>query len=63
VYDVETIGFESGKEYDIEGSSSESIKMLSAAAKEAGIWLVGGEPTYICDTSPMVGVSTRDAII
>ncbi|EIW85293.1 carbon-nitrogen hydrolase [Coniophora puteana RWD-64-598 SS2] len=39
---AETIGFTPGKQYDISASSSESVKMLSAAAKEAKVWLVGG---------------------
>lgn len=41
---AESIGFDASKgSYDIEASKSESIRMLSAAAKEAGVWLVGGE--------------------
>ena len=28
-------------------SKSESVKMLSSVAKEAGIWLVGGEWTML----------------
>lgn len=39
---AETIGYESGKPYDIASSKSESVKMLSAVAKETGTWLIGG---------------------
>lgn len=39
---AETIGYQSGTAYDVEASQSESVKMLSAAAKETGTWLVGG---------------------
>ncbi|ETW85582.1 hypothetical protein HETIRDRAFT_309934 [Heterobasidion irregulare TC 32-1] len=39
---AETIGFKPGKTYDVQKSSSESVRLLSEAAKEAGIWLIGG---------------------
>lgn len=39
---AESISYTDGKEYDIQASVSESVKMLSSAAKEAGIWLIGG---------------------
>jgi omega-amidase len=39
---AEKIGYISGKTYDLSTSESESIKMLSSAAKEAQAWLVGG---------------------
>jgi len=39
---AEHIGFIHGERYDVLGSASESVKMLSAAAKEAGTWLIGG---------------------
>ncbi|KAK4699677.1 omega-amidase, partial [Phenoliferia sp. Uapishka_3] len=39
---AETIGFEIGSQYDTEKSESESVKVLSRAAKEAGVWLIGG---------------------
>ena len=39
---AEKIGFVSGQPYDIEKSESDSVKMLSAAAKEVGSWLIGG---------------------
>ncbi|KAG2747474.1 carbon-nitrogen hydrolase [Suillus brevipes Sb2] len=39
---AENIGHTAGKEYDIQASVSESVKMLSSAAKEEGIWLIGG---------------------
>ncbi|KAG2034238.1 hypothetical protein BDR03DRAFT_1013575 [Suillus americanus] len=38
---AENIGYTAGKEY-IQASVSESVKMRSSAAKEAGIWLIGG---------------------
>jgi omega-amidase len=39
---AETIGFEPGVAYDVANSESESVKLLSAVAKETGIWLLGG---------------------
>ncbi|KAL0947226.1 hypothetical protein HGRIS_013343 [Hohenbuehelia grisea] len=39
---AETIGFTPGKLYDTTNSPSESVKMLSAVAKETGTWLIGG---------------------
>ncbi|KAF5357182.1 hypothetical protein D9756_006663 [Leucocoprinus leucothites] len=39
---AEDIGFTPGKPYDVSGSASESVKMLSGAAKETGTWLIGG---------------------
>ncbi|KIY69615.1 carbon-nitrogen hydrolase [Cylindrobasidium torrendii FP15055 ss-10] len=39
---AENIGFVEGEKYDIERSESESVKMLAAAAKETGAWLIGG---------------------
>lgn len=39
---AEKIGFTAGQIYDVEKSESESVKMLSSIAKEAGIWLLGG---------------------
>ncbi|TFY50322.1 hypothetical protein EVJ58_g11098 [Rhodofomes roseus] len=39
---AETIGYKPGESYSVEASVSESVKMLSAAAKEAGVWLIGG---------------------
>ncbi|KAG1865602.1 hypothetical protein C8R48DRAFT_601163 [Suillus tomentosus] len=39
---AKNISYTAGKEYDIQASVSESVKMLSFAAKEAGIWLIGG---------------------
>lgn len=39
---AETIGFTPGQRYDIAASRSESVKMLSKAAKDSGSWLVGG---------------------
>ncbi|KDR81342.1 hypothetical protein GALMADRAFT_239161 [Galerina marginata CBS 339.88] len=39
---AEKIGFVPGKVYDVAKSSSESVQMLSAAAKEVKKWLIGG---------------------
>ncbi|KAK7693057.1 hypothetical protein QCA50_002622 [Cerrena zonata] len=39
---AENIGYTAGQKYDVEKSESESVKMLSSAAKEAGVWLLGG---------------------
>jgi len=39
---AEKIGFIPGEVYDIVKSPSESVRMLSAAAKEVNTWLIGG---------------------
>ncbi|KIM65129.1 hypothetical protein SCLCIDRAFT_1163824 [Scleroderma citrinum Foug A] len=39
---AETIGYTKGQDYNVLTSESESVKMLSSAAKEANVWLVGG---------------------
>ncbi|KAG6833207.1 hypothetical protein H0H87_010270 [Tephrocybe sp. NHM501043] len=39
---AEEIGFTPGKPYDVSKSTSNSVQMLSAVAKEAGTWLIGG---------------------
>ena len=39
------INFSPGEKYDTPASQSETIRMLSRAAKDAGIWLIGGEHT------------------
>ncbi|KAG9013012.1 hypothetical protein FRB94_004405 [Tulasnella sp. JGI-2019a] len=39
---AETIGFAPGEKYNVAESQSQSVKMLSAAAKETGTWLIGG---------------------
>ncbi|KAJ3726312.1 carbon-nitrogen hydrolase [Lentinula raphanica] len=39
---AEKIGFKPGEAYDIGKSESESVKMLSSAAKECRTWLIGG---------------------
>ncbi|KAG8712998.1 hypothetical protein FRC09_019237 [Ceratobasidium sp. 395] len=39
---AETIGYKSGKPYHAATNGSESIKALSAMAKEAKVWLLGG---------------------
>lgn len=40
---AETVQFKPGQPYDIEKSSSESVKMLSKLAKENAVWLIGGK--------------------
>jgi len=39
---AENIGFKQGEKYNIESSESESVKMLSDAAKAEGVWPLGG---------------------
>jgi omega-amidase len=39
---AEKIGYSVDQPYDATTSESDSVKMLSAAAKESGIWLIGG---------------------
>ncbi|KAI9446840.1 carbon-nitrogen hydrolase [Lactarius indigo] len=39
---AESIGFRKGEKYDVDSSQSESVKMLSEAAKTEGVWLLGG---------------------
>ncbi|KAI0262962.1 carbon-nitrogen hydrolase [Gloeopeniophorella convolvens] len=39
---AESIGYKKGDKYDVEASESESVKMLSEAAKTEGVWLLGG---------------------
>ncbi|TFK42858.1 carbon-nitrogen hydrolase [Crucibulum laeve] len=39
---AEKIGFTPEQPYDIASSESESVKMLSSAAKDVGSWLIGG---------------------
>ncbi|KAH9063694.1 carbon-nitrogen hydrolase [Lactarius deliciosus] len=43
---AESIGFIKGKKYDIDASQSESVKMLSEAAKTEGVWLLGGQSAF-----------------
>ena len=46
---AETISYTPGQFYDVAASESQSVKMLSAAAKEEGVWLIGGtSSTTIC---------------
>ncbi|KAH8829704.1 carbon-nitrogen hydrolase [Flagelloscypha sp. PMI_526] len=39
---AETIGFSPGSKFQVSTSPSESVKMLSAVAKETSTWLIGG---------------------
>jgi omega-amidase len=41
---AEKINYNPGQPYDIDASPSETVKMLSATAKELGLWLIGGKP-------------------
>ncbi|KAG6861748.1 hypothetical protein C0995_012753 [Termitomyces sp. Mi166 len=53
---AEEIGFIPGKPYDVAKSTSISVKMLSAAAKDTGSWLIGGKVATFaveCETYPL----------
>lgn len=39
---AEEISYTPGQTYDVASSPSQTVKMLSAAAKEEGVWLIGG---------------------
>jgi len=39
---AEHIGYKQGEKYNVEASESESVKLLSEAAKTEGVWLLGG---------------------
>ena len=43
---AENIGFKPGEPYNVQESTSESVKMLSATAKDVGTWLIGGVSCY-----------------
>lgn len=47
---AEKIDFTPGAAYDVATSASETIKVLSAAAKEHGVWLVGGQSSTTITT-------------
>jgi omega-amidase len=56
---AENIGYTAGKDYDIQASVSESVKMLSSTAKEAGIWLIGGSiPERDAETNKIYNTCT-----
>lgn len=44
---AEAIAYTPGERYDVSMSQSDSVKMLSAAAKEAGAWIIGGYRVYL----------------
>jgi len=48
---AETIGYSVNEPYDTEKSISESVRMLSGAAKEAGVWLIGGAAMFFLHIS------------
>jgi len=39
---AELIEFKHGEKYNVGASKSESVKLLSEAAKTEGVWLLGG---------------------
>lgn len=53
---AESIGFKKGEKYDVDTSQSESVKMLSEAAKAEGVWLLGG-PSVHCRVLWICGVN------
>ncbi|KAH7108161.1 carbon-nitrogen hydrolase [Auriculariales sp. MPI-PUGE-AT-0066] len=56
---AEEIGYTPGKAYDADKTSSESVKMLAQAAKEAGVWLIGGSiPERDAATQKLYNTST-----
>jgi hypothetical protein len=56
---AETIDFDKGSEYEVEGSKSESVRMLSSAAKESGVWLIGGMGTHSTACRPLTYLTER----
>ena len=50
---AEHIEFKQGEKYNVEASKSESVKLLSEAAKTEGVWLLGGlhDAPFVCGTS------------
>jgi hypothetical protein len=50
---AESIGYSNGEKYDVHASQSESVKMLSEAAKTEGVWLLGG-PSLLCPLVPWI---------
>ena len=44
---AETIGYTPGVAFDVQQCESDSVKMLSSAAKEASVWLLGGMTSFI----------------
>ncbi|KAG8760747.1 hypothetical protein FRC14_002043 [Serendipita sp. 396] len=55
---AEKIGFMGRDAYDVAKSESESVQMLSAAAKEAGIWLIGGSIPERAEDGHLYNTST-----
>jgi omega-amidase len=55
---AEDIGFTSGKPYNITSSVSESVKMLSDAAKETNTWLIGGRAPSRSQWKLLIGVGS-----
>jgi len=44
---AETIGYTPGVAFDVQKCESDSVKMLSSAAKETGVWLLGGIAPFV----------------
>ena len=44
---AETIGYTPGEPFDVSACPSQTVKMLSAAAKEEGVWLLGGASRFV----------------
>ncbi len=64
---AESIGFRKGEKYDVDASQSESVKMLSEAAKTEGVWLLGGpsalsalSPEFVVYISPLYRLYSRE---
>ncbi|PVF99131.1 putative nitrilase [Serendipita vermifera] len=55
---AESIKFVPGQDYQVENSESESVKMLSSAAKEAGVWLIGGSIPERAEDGKLYNTST-----
>lgn len=51
-----------GQKYEIAASESQSVKLLSAAAKEEGVWLIGGKWIPTLHPSAMLSVEGPGSI-
>jgi len=61
---AEEIGFTPGKPYDTTKSPSETVKMLSSAAKQVNSWVIGGmyvTPNRISFDTALGSIPERDA--
>lgn len=55
---AETIAYTPGQPYDMHASASESVKLLAATAREAGVWLIGGA-RLVLSRPPFPGSHSR----